>query len=201
MKRVVSWMALGWVIAAAGCARISTQVVEKPRVDQEITGNQGVLQGELPAERPRKSTRQYVEINVDLPTAQELNPWAAPEQEASAPQVAMAPSPSSTQGPQMIPISQEMEEELRPEPQEAPFEEEPSAPAAVQMYTVQKGDTLEKIAFSAYGDSKQWKRIFEANRESLKSPNRIYVGQKLIVPPMDVRQEGTKRAGLGSDFK
>lgn len=50
-------------------------------------------------------------------------------------------------------------------------------------YTVQSGDTLSKIAKEFYGDANQHRRIFEANRDKLKHPDDIQVGQELSIPP------------------
>ena len=36
-------------LGVLGCARITAQVVEKPRVDQELSGNRGYLAGSAPA--------------------------------------------------------------------------------------------------------------------------------------------------------
>lgn len=49
-------------------------------------------------------------------------------------------------------------------------------------YTVQKGDSLSKIAKHFYGDLMKYKQIFEANRGILDDPDRIDVGQELIIP-------------------
>jgi nucleoid-associated protein YgaU len=51
-----------------------------------------------------------------------------------------------------------------------------------QTYTVQSGDTLSKIAQKYYGDAALYSKIFEANRDQLKDPNRIFPGQKLKIP-------------------
>ncbi len=56
------------------------------------------------------------------------------------------------------------------------------APEAI-FYTVQRGDTLSKIAQAHYGDANQYPRIFEANRPMLKDPEEIYPGQVLRIPP------------------
>jgi len=55
-------------------------------------------------------------------------------------------------------------------------------PAAPQTYTVAKGDSLSKIAKKMYGDANQWKRIFEANKDTVKDPDKIFPGQKLVIP-------------------
>ncbi len=52
-----------------------------------------------------------------------------------------------------------------------------------QTYTVKPGDTLSKIAQHYYGDPSQYTRIFEANQDQLDDPNRIQVGQRLVIPP------------------
>jgi nucleoid-associated protein YgaU len=54
--------------------------------------------------------------------------------------------------------------------------------AAVESYTVQNNDTLQGISIKVYGTSKKWKKIFEANSDQLKSPDRIYAGQVLKIP-------------------
>lgn len=57
-----------------------------------------------------------------------------------------------------------------------------SAPEA-QYYTVVAGDTLSKIAKQYYGDANKYPAIFDANKPMLSSPDRIYPGQKLRIPP------------------
>ena len=52
-------------------------------------------------------------------------------------------------------------------------------------HTVQSGETLSKIAKEYYGDSSQYRRIFEANRDKLKDPDNIQVGQQLTIPPAE----------------
>ena len=56
-----------------------------------------------------------------------------------------------------------------------------------EIYVIQAGDNLAKIAQKFYGTERgnktlNVKRIFEANRRLLKSPDDISVGQKLIIP-------------------
>lgn len=55
-----------------------------------------------------------------------------------------------------------------------------SAPeAAANTYTVQSGDNLSKIG-KQYGVT--WQAIFEANRDKLKDPDKIFPGQELTIP-------------------
>ena len=51
-----------------------------------------------------------------------------------------------------------------------------------QTYTVKPGDTLSKISKELYGDSNEYMRIFYANRDKLKDPDMIQVGQQLTIP-------------------
>lgn len=50
------------------------------------------------------------------------------------------------------------------------------------FYTVEKGDTLWKIADEHYGDGNRYPEIFEANRPMLEDPDEIYPGQVLRIP-------------------
>ncbi len=56
--------------------------------------------------------------------------------------------------------------------------------AAIQRsYTVQRGDSLSRIAFKVYGDATRWRGIQEANRAALGDDSvNVRVGQLLIIP-------------------
>lgn len=53
---------------------------------------------------------------------------------------------------------------------------------ASTFYTVEKGDTLSKIAKQHYGDANKYQQIFEANKPMLSDPDKIYPGQVLRIP-------------------
>ncbi len=57
-----------------------------------------------------------------------------------------------------------------------------SATTDALFYTVQPGDSLGAIAQRFYGDASLYQAIFEANRRILSTPDRIRVGQRLILP-------------------
>jgi nucleoid-associated protein YgaU len=57
-----------------------------------------------------------------------------------------------------------------------------SSSTAENVYVVVSGDSLSKIAQRQYGHANQWNRIYEANRDILKDPDKIYPGQKLRIP-------------------
>jgi nucleoid-associated protein YgaU len=54
-----------------------------------------------------------------------------------------------------------------------------------QTYEVKSGDNLSKISKNFYGDANEYMRIFYANRDKLNDPDKIQVGQKLVIPPDD----------------
>ena len=57
-----------------------------------------------------------------------------------------------------------------------------SSSTATRTYTVVSGDSLSKIAQREYGHANLWNRIYEANRDILKDPDKIYPGQILKIP-------------------
>ncbi|MFL6450530.1 MAG: LysM peptidoglycan-binding domain-containing protein [Bryobacteraceae bacterium] len=56
------------------------------------------------------------------------------------------------------------------------------APSSTNRYTVKAGDTLSKIAKEIYGNANEYHKIFEANQDKLQSPDKIQVGQELVIP-------------------
>jgi nucleoid-associated protein YgaU len=38
------------------------------------------------------------------------------------------------------------------------------------------------LALQYYGNARKWQQIYEANKETMKNPNYIYIGQKVLVP-------------------
>ena len=59
----------------------------------------------------------------------------------------------------------------------------PAPSPEVQYYTIERGDTLSKIAKSHYGNAMDYPKLFEANREVIQDPDLIYPGQKIRIPP------------------
>ena len=49
-------------------------------------------------------------------------------------------------------------------------------------YVVQSGDMLSKIAQKSYGSAGKWRRIYDANRDVLASPDALKVGMRLRIP-------------------
>jgi len=58
----------------------------------------------------------------------------------------------------------------------------PPLSTEVDYYEIAAGDTLSRIAQQFYGDANAYPRIFDANREVIKDPDKIFVGQKIRIP-------------------
>lgn len=67
---------------------------------------------------------------------------------------------------------------------EAPEFAKTDAASEPNFYTIQKGDSLSKIAQREYGDAQMWNALFDANREVIKDPDLIYPGQRIRIPEL-----------------
>ena len=149
-------------LSLTGC-RVRTYPVIKDRVDQELSGNQGYLTGTPPqATKERKTTRTTQVIEIELPRTKELK------------KKTLEYPPAST-------INKKGEKEPV---QELKTQEEVTSVGTptFEKYTVRENDTLEKISQKFYGTTKKWTKIYQANKDILKGPNRIYPGQVINIP-------------------
>jgi nucleoid-associated protein YgaU len=65
----------------------------------------------------------------------------------------------------------------------AEFPVDPDAKAAaIKTYTVKAGDTLSKISKQFYGNTNEYMKIFNANKDQLSDPDKIQPGQQLKIP-------------------
>ncbi len=55
-------------------------------------------------------------------------------------------------------------------------------PPDQRVHVVKKGETLFGLARKYYGDQRQWRRIYQANRKQIRDPQRIETGMKLVIP-------------------
>jgi nucleoid-associated protein YgaU len=58
----------------------------------------------------------------------------------------------------------------------------PPPTETAEYHVIAKGETLSALAKRYYGDGNAYPRIFEANREVIKDPDLIFVGQKIRIP-------------------
>ncbi len=84
-----------------------------------------------------------------------------------------------------------VEEKAKPTAKQPPAAaEKPAVPKvastvkpAAEEYIIKQGDTLSKLAEGFYNSMNKWPKIYEANRDSVKNPNYIFIGQKIVIPP------------------
>jgi len=64
----------------------------------------------------------------------------------------------------------------------APEPKPEEAEEKAEIYEIVSGDTLGGIAKRYYGNASKYMTIFEANRDIISDPNKIYPGQKIRIP-------------------
>jgi nucleoid-associated protein YgaU len=57
-----------------------------------------------------------------------------------------------------------------------------AAEPAFETYTIKPGDSLSKIAKLKLGNANDWPKIHEANKDTIKDPNKIFPGQVIKIP-------------------
>jgi nucleoid-associated protein YgaU len=167
---VVLWAVIFAVVCLTGCARVRTYTVEQDRVDQDLTsGNAGYLSGtpQTDLQAGRKMTRTTYVAEVELGRKAGQKPKAKKQKYEKCP-VTMENEEGAMEEMAAVPSA------VSPEPAVASGE--------LVTYTVAANDTLQKISMKFYGTTKKWKVIFEANKDVLKSPDKIYAGQVIKIP-------------------
>lgn len=183
MKRqiLVCWLGVvSLAFVSAGCV-VRTYPLTKDRIDQDLTiGNRGYLMGKAQVTPERKTTRttQVVEVEMyPLIRFEKMSKARAQEKAGITP----TQDESLEEGNKGYIMQSEIPEVSEPRV---------SGARAFEKYTVRKNDTLQKISQMFYGTTKKWTKIYEANKEALKGPNKIYVGQVLNIPVEGI--EGVK---------
>lgn len=172
-------------LLSAGCMT-RTYTVVKERPDQEVStsiGNQGYLMGTAPEKDRTIKTRDTYVVEVEMGGHKKgisAKTNVAPV-ETSAVEISMEESAPTTgtivYGDYNTGSSVSSEQIFGSS--EMPAQE---ASAKSSTYVVKKGDTLQRIAKEIYGSQKDWYKIYKANKEKLKKPDKIYVGQVLQIP-------------------
>jgi len=145
--------------ALSGCVA-RTYTLTRDRVDQDTSaGNRGYLMGKAPetSQEGKRTTRTTRVVEIEL-GFQKKNLSGCP---ANAPVASLndesAPTMLGNQG-------------------------EEAASGTFEKYTVEKNDTLQKISMKFYKTTRKWMKIYDANKDTLKGPDKVYPGQILNIP-------------------
>ncbi len=116
-----------------------------------------------------------------------MNSFMSPRNMTAGRTIKIPKDPANTQGkpspePVPAPPALAVNQSPAPAPMNPSPEPSPEAPKPIE-YTVRSGDTLSEIAGHFYGDSTLSDHIYRANKDRLRSPDALKLGQKLVIPP------------------
>lgn len=198
MSKLITYSLLLMAFLVSGCA-IRAKSYQVDRVDQEIKGNRGLIYGDvasLPAPKETKKTRTMYDIEIELPfpigskgksvdvditgnsgymtKKQSLGQKSAPVVKKKLGTRRLG-GLTNYKTPQVI----------YQQPKVISAESRTTQKKEIILlkdYVVKNGDTLQKISDKVYGTTKKWKKIYEANKDVLKGPDKIKPGQKIVIP-------------------
>jgi nucleoid-associated protein YgaU len=140
-----------------------------------------------PAIEEREDVRFKIQLPNEIPVATDTSIMEIADQAES-----ITPEPAEP-APPPVQVPQEKAEKIVAQ------KTEPAKSAGPRFYVVSKDDSLGlvSVAKKFYGPEQGNKkinidRIFEANKNLLKSPDEIFVGQKLTIPPLINPETETK---------
>ena len=155
------------VVFLSGCMTVRTYEVKKPRIDRDIEGNQGYLSG-TPTQETKESklgdTRTISVVEIEFGKRKSED--------------GLEDSIISSGKHEDMDI-EEFEEMSMDEPEPEYMEEDM---AEYEYYTVQKNDTLQKISNKFYGTTREWQKIYKANKDVIKNPDKLYPGVSIKIP-------------------
>jgi LysM repeat protein len=170
-KSLFCLLSLASVLVLSGCVA-RTYPLTRDRIDQDLNaGNRGYLQGNAPADTgTRKDTREVRVFEIEFGRSYKTNKATAQQNLTSSPETVTTETVSET----------------------VVSEPEPEAVSSIsQKYTVEKNDTLQKISKKFYGTTKKWVKIYQANKDTLSGPDKVYPGQILNIPDISDTQGAT----------
>jgi len=88
--------------------------------------------------------------------------------------------PAATISPQAEQTNPAATQPIPSEPQRLPTES--AAAKKPRFHVVAHGETLSGISLKYYGDTRDWKKIYDANRATIKDVSRLHPGMRLIIP-------------------
>jgi nucleoid-associated protein YgaU len=191
MKNFVFLMAgiVAISLAANGCVSISKYT---PQARPGMEDEKPVSQGKIGKAEPK------IKVDVELLERPDLSRFSAPK----TPDTEVKGNRGVFEGgvlmmrqdfkAQDVPVQQKPKVWWSTMPEEQPSAQvEPQAEVPqtkIIKYKVKKGQTLADVSQDVFGTTKKWKKIYEANKDKIKDPNKIYAGQVLEIEVQAPRQ-------------
>lgn len=163
--------------------KVQSYLEDRTRVDQQMYGNAGYLLG-APQEGgiERKKTRKIYVVE-----------FTKESEDVSDEDVVVKRIFSKSSSGDVLESSREIMNSKQADSYEEAmfyndlkvlnFEDDVSAEATTyEMYTIEKGDTLQKISNKFYGCYSKWTVIYAANKNKIKSPDSLVVGMVIKIP-------------------
>ena len=193
------------LISFSGC--VTVEKVVRERVDQDISGNQGYIQGASPSPAQAETkTREYIDVKVEVPTLGEIKKNMERRNTQEQAQGRAQSRDRGIAGNKGYIISNRgFEEELPPVYKPTPITETTESPGSYEKaesaetpktYKVKEGDSLSKISKKVYGKASKWTTIYEANSDKIKDPNKLKTGIVLVIPELKGAEKEQEREGI-----
>ncbi len=168
---IFSFCFLFVVSLLSGCV-IRTYTVAKDRVDQDVAGNRGYIQGNIPAQEAAKAgkkTRDVTMVEIELRSPIKFERGLPKAKTATKEDEELWGNLGYVSG---SPTAKDIKTRRRRGKRVA---------EEVTLYKVKKGDTLQKISMKFFGTTKKYAKICQDNKDKLKSCERIYPGQTIKI--------------------
>jgi nucleoid-associated protein YgaU len=124
------------------------------------------------------TSRQERQPELSEPAPTEATPTTPAESTAqpadTLPPGLILPEPQTSQGP--------LGEAGRTETSDSVHAEQEEKITTTRFHIVRRGENLSAISQQYYGSPNRWQKILEANKDTLKDPDKIAPGMKLIIP-------------------
>ena len=172
------------LIFASGCSTSGLSVrgylQETERVDLQMDGNSGYIMGTPQVKEVENKTREVFVIEVTKSVSSLPDKYYGIEKvEHTTEKIYRSASSQEVQkAPDIVP------EIALPSFTDESFtiDEGTSDPGQIETYTVRKEDNLQKISKKFYGSFRKWPKIYEANKDVLKTPDVVNEGTVLKIP-------------------
>lgn len=169
-KFLKNFMMVNLMIVISGCVRLYTQDVQ--RVDQELPGYRDFAgkPGEMPE---RKKTRKAFVLEIQTLSAYKESQKGRRVTQETEESIGVGQSKALQDDPledNRISVKKHASSLVLDS-------------SGITEYTVEEDDTLQKIAKKFYDSYSRWNKIYEANRDKIKDPNRIQPGMIIKIPP------------------